>query len=87
MGRVKQLAIDLDTLTAQDWADARAIMVAGGVDPDALDWDAAQADPTTLPLPALAALIHVVRRREHPRARDATAVRLACEALGVPDVG
>lgn len=84
MGKIKRIAIDLDNLTAQDWADAVAIAAEGGVALTALDLESAKRDPLSLPLPALTALIHVARRKENPRVTAAASVRLACDALGVP---
>lgn len=83
MARTVDLTIDLDSLTAQDWADAIAIARAGGVELADLDLAAAGRNPRRLPLPALAALIHVARRKQTPRATAAGSVNLAADALGV----
>lgn len=82
MGRVKDIAIDLDSLTEQDWIDARAIMLAGGVDPDALALAVVQADPAAAPVPALAALIYVSRRRARLRTTPEQATRWALAVSG-----
>lgn len=82
MGRATDIAIDLDGLTDRDWADARAIMAAGGVDPDALSLAAIQADPAAAPVPTLAALIYVQLRKDAPRITAGRCVRLAQAVTG-----
>lgn len=77
MGRMKDIAINLDALTAQDWADARAIMAVGGVDPETVTLAAVQAAPSAAPVPVLAALIYVQLRKEAPRITAGRCVRLA----------
>lgn len=82
MGQMKAIAITLDTLTADDWRQARVIMHAGGVDPRTVDLPAVQRDPAHAPLPVLAALIYVSRRREGRRCSAARAVQLAHAIVG-----
>lgn len=82
MARVKAIAINLDQLTPADWQQARAIMQAGGVDPAGVDLAAVQADPASAPLPVLAALIYVGRRREGGRMSADRAVQLAQAIVG-----
>jgi hypothetical protein len=71
------IAITLDTLTPTDWQQARVIMQAGGVDPGTVDLAAVQRDPAHAPLPVLAALVYVARRREGGRITADRAVHLA----------
>lgn len=77
MGRMKDIQITLDSLTPDDWREARIIMRAGGVDPDTLDLAAVQAAPARAPLPVLAALIYVSRRRAGLRTTAEQATRWA----------
>jgi hypothetical protein len=77
MGQMKALAITLDTLTPADWLEARVIMQAGGVDPGTVDLAAVQRDPAHAPIPVLAALIYVARRRAGGRITADRAVHLA----------
>jgi hypothetical protein len=83
MARMKDLAIDLATLTARDLADAAGVMRAGGVDPATVDLAAAQADPAGAPVPVLAALIYCALRRDSPRITPARCVRLAAAVAGL----
>jgi hypothetical protein len=82
VGRVKDIAIALDSLSEQDWADARRIMQLGGVDPGAVDLAAVQANPAGAPVPVLAALIYTSLRKESPRITQRRCVRLALAVTG-----
>jgi hypothetical protein len=77
VARTQSLTIDFDAITGQDWADAAAIMRAGGVDPATVSLLGVQRDPATTPVPVLAALFYVVLRKESPRITPARCVRLA----------
>lgn len=83
MARMKDLAIDLATLTARELADAAGVMRAGGVDPATVDLAAVQADPAGAAVPVLAGLIWVVLRRSEPRITPARCVRLAAAVAGL----
>lgn len=75
MARTEEIAIDLDSLTPGDWADVRAVALAGGVaDLDAVD----MAAPSW---PVLAGLIFVTLRRRAPRITPKRCVRLALAHL------
>lgn len=82
MGRVKGIVITLDTLTPADWRAAVTIMRAGGVDPAGVDLAAIQRDPAHAPVPVLAALIYVARRREGRRITADRAATLAHAIAG-----
>lgn len=84
MGRIKDIAIGLDSLTAEDWVLARRVMALGGVDPGAVDLAAVQADPAGAPVPVLAALIYCALRKDpaHRRITQARCVRLAVAVSG-----
>lgn len=77
MARTVDITIDYDRLTERDWADAAAIAGAGGVALAAVPLRAARHDPALLPVPALAALIYVALRADHPRITADRCVRLA----------
>lgn len=64
--------IDLDSYTAQDWATVAEIARAGDVDP-------ATVDLATPPVPVLAALIFVSRRKAGQRCTPAQATRWAMQ--------
>lgn len=81
MARTEEIAIDLDSLTAQERADASAIASLGGVDLATTDL----ADLAAIPVPALTALIYVIMRRTAPRITPGRCVRLALLAKGVTD--
>ena len=82
MGRMKEIAITIDAFTPEDWRVARRIMQAGGVDPGVVDLAAVQRDPASAPVPVLAALIYVARRREGGRITADRAVQLAQVVTG-----
>lgn len=67
--------IDLDSYTADDWATVAEIAQAGDVDPATVDL----ANP---PVPVLAALIFVSRRKEGRRTTPAQATRWAAQIAG-----
>lgn len=83
MGAVKDLAISLDALGTRDWADVFAALRAGGIDPAAVDFT----DVAGMPTLALAALIHVTKRRDNPHATYRNSFRLAALARAVPHGG
>lgn len=76
--KTERIAIDLASLTDQDWIDVRAVAAAGGVALDA----AALADP---PVPVLAGLLYVTLRRASPRVTPRRCVALALAAKGGAD--
>lgn len=82
MARTQQVTIALDTLTPADWQAAGTIMRAGGVDPGTVDLVAVQRDPIRAPIPVLAALIYVSRRRQGGRITADWAVQLAQAIVG-----
>lgn len=81
MARVKDIAIDLASITPDEWAVVCVVAEAGGVDPATVTL-AHLADGAT-PLPVLAGLIYVTMRRESPRITQGRCARLAAEHLGV----
>jgi len=70
---MRELHIDLDRLTPTDLADVCAIAAQGGV-------DAATCDLADPPVPVLAALIFVSRRRAGRRITPEQATRWAIDA-------
>lgn len=79
---MKALAIALDSLNGQDWADARRIMQLGGVDPDSVSLLDVQADPSKAPVPVLAALVYVALRKEQPNITQGRCIRIAQAIAG-----
>lgn len=80
---MKELAISLDALTAQDKADIADAMRAGGIDPSTVNLT----DVAGMPPLVLAALIHVTVRRNNPHATHTNSIRMALAAQGVGDGG
>lgn len=78
MGRMKAIAISLDAMTPQDWADVGDALREAGIDAATVDW----ADVAGMPVVALAALVHVTVRRENPHATHTNSYRLALAAQG-----
>lgn len=81
MARLKDIAIDLASITAEEWAVVCVVAEAGGVDPATVTL--AQLAGSTPPLPVLAGLIYVTLRRTEPRITQGRCVRLAAATLGV----
>lgn len=81
MARVKDIAIDLASITPEEWAVVCVVAEAGGVDPATVTL-AHLADGAT-PLPVLAGLIYITLKREAPRITQGRCVRLAAAAMGV----
>ncbi len=79
MAAVKDLAISLDALSTQDWADVFSALREGGIDPASVDFT----DVAGMPLLALAALIHVTKRQTNPAATYTNSYRLASLARAV----
>jgi hypothetical protein len=81
MGRIKDIAIALDSLTEQDWADARRIMQLGGVDP--ARWTSRRCRPTRRRARAGPGGpdLHQPARKE-PRITQRRCVRLALAVTG-----
>lgn len=79
MAATQDLAISLDAFSTQDWADVFSALRAGGIDPATVDFT----DVAGMPLIALAALIHVTKRRDNPHATHRNSFRLATQARAV----
>lgn len=77
--RIGKLEINLDSLTAQDLADVRAIAATGGVDAASVG----KLDLSDPPVPVLAGLIYVTLRRESPGITPRRCTRLALAAKGL----
>lgn len=80
MGRMKEIVIDLDTLTPDDWAFVRQAALSLGVPVDGVDLT----DAATIPPALLGALVHVIERKANPHATYTNSIRLALDAQGVP---
>lgn len=81
MGRLKEIAIDLASVTPEEWAVVAVVAQEGGVDPATVTL--AQVAAGAAPLPVVAGLIFVTLRRTAPRVTPGRCVRLAASMAGV----
>lgn len=81
MGQPSEIAIDLATITPEEWAVVAVVAEEGGVDPATVTL--AQLAGGTPPLPVLAGLVFVAMRRTEPRVTPGRCVRLAASMAGV----
>lgn len=81
MARMSDIAIDLASITPEEWAVVCVVAESGGVDPATVTL--AQLAAGTPPLPVLAGLIFITLRRTEPGITPGRCARLAAATLGV----
>lgn len=80
MARVQDIAIDLDSLTPNEWAAVAGVAEQGGIDPATVTL--AQVRAGVAPVPVVAGIIYVTMRRTSPRITQGRCIRLAQQMIG-----